>query len=539
MTALNPLKYIVKDPEKQAFLSNISWGMLYVAMVSCLDVVSTIGLYRDIGVTPWSPSAGLALAFAFLNGVNFWPYIMLGMLASELLTSKATFPFLSAIFMATGSTVIWLSAGAALHRLVDFDPLLRTIRATLLLMGVAFIAGLADTLLTVSMLWLHAMVSTENLVSAAWRYLVGDVVGVLVVTPLVLLLRSGAPWPRPQLVHALQLLVLAAAMVIIFGSRAATTYQLFYLLFLPILWVALRDGVAGATIALNAAQLGIIIGAQFRFGITPGTGALQMMMIVLTITGLLAGVVVTEREAAARWLRNQQAALGRSMRLRSAGETAAAIAHQINQPLTAISTYASIATDALEAGKSEAAKTTMAKLVAECDRAASVLRSIRDLVKQGAMTREPVLIQRLFNDLSQLHAEDLKSSRIQLKLDIPQNQPPFDCDPVQVEQALENLINNSIEAIAETGNPGSIVLSSYMQGEDMIVEVNDDGPGFAPGLDAIATTPFMTTKANGSGLGLAIARSVAEAHGGSLSVVPRNNGATVRLRLPPRRRSTE
>ena len=109
------------------------------------------------------------------------------------------------------------------------------------------------------------------------------------------------------------------------------------------------------------------------------------------------------------------------------------------------------------------------------------------------------------------------------------------CDPVQLQQALYNLINNSIEAIQETGRSGQIRVTAIPTDDVVTFEVSDDGPGFAAGLDVLLAAPFATTKANGSGLGLAIARSVAEAHGGSLSIVPRDRGATVRLVLPTKR----
>jgi signal transduction histidine kinase len=110
--------------------------------------------------------------------------------------------------------------------------------------------------------------------------------------------------------------------------------------------------------------------------------------------------------------------------------------------------------------------------------------------------------------------------------------PTILADPIQLEQALDNLITNSIEAIREAQRGSRIILSARMEDGDTYIEVRDDGPGFAPGLESIATTPFMTTKRNGTGLGLAIARSVAEAHGGSLAVNARGTGASIRLRLP-------
>jgi signal transduction histidine kinase len=407
----------------------------------------------------------------------------------------------------------------------------------LLFVSVALVAASADTIAYIANLATVGAVPENGLFPVSWRRLVGDWVGVLVISPLFLVLGSGSRLPRPSPIHLAQLLVLAAALAIIIWYREATTYQLFYLLFLPILWVGLRDGIVGSVLAINIVQIGILFSVHLRFGVTPGVGVLQTLMIVLALTALLVGVVVTERQAAGQRLRQQQSALERALRLRSAGETAAAIAHQLNQPLTAISTYASIAEDALGSGKDKLARDTMTKLTSECERAASVMRSIRDLVKQGALSREPMRLQSMVDSLKGIHAQDCTDNRIQLHSQIPAGYPQLFADPVQLEQALANLINNSIEAIKETGRGGRIDVSARLEKDDAVIEVSDNGPGFAPGLEATVTTPFMTTKQNGSGLGLAIARSVAEAHGGSLSVLPRSTGACVRLRIPATRRN--
>ncbi len=507
-------------------------GVGYCLAALMLDWLSLIGLYRGIGVTPWSPTTGLALAYAYWAGPVAWPFIAVAELLTLLVVNPTRFsiPALGVVIVATCGT--WVAAAVCLRSVVTFDPRLRTVQSLLVLIAVATIGALMHSSAYMLALWYDRMIGQTELFPAAWRLVVGDVVGILIVAPLLLLFARDHRLEWPEWTHLAQFLVLLAALWTVFAYRQATTYQLFYLLFLPLLWVALRDGVRGVILMLNAAQIGIIVGTHVRADIVPGTGSLQILMIALAVTGLLVSAVVTEREAAGQRLREQQAALGRALRLRSAGETAAAIAHQINQPITAISTYAAIARDAIAAGNHELAGTALGKLTHECDRAAEVMRSIRDLVKQGALSPAPMRLARLLEDVRVAHASELGSQRIVMGIEIAPGLPILMADQVQLEQAVDNLVVNSIEAIGESGRPGHIGIIVRAEGDDTIIEVEDSGPGFAPGLDALATTPFMTTKRNGSGLGLAIARSVAEAHGGSLAVMRRSTGACIRIRLP-------
>ena len=507
-------------------------GVGYCLAALTLDWLSNIGLYSGLGVTPWTPTSGLAVAFAYIFGNRGIVPIVLAEFLILAVTNKPGFSCGAILLLTVTGASTWLIGAMILRTMPEFEPRLGSVQALLRLMIVAFAQAIVSSLNYIAALWTSNLIDTTNLYPIAWRLLVGHVVGILVVAPLPLMLFAGWRFPRMTPVRLLQILVLLATLWVIFTYRAATAYQLFYLLFLPLLWIAIRDGIGGAAVMLNVAQIGIILGAQMRTDIMPSTGSLQILMITLALTGLLVGAVVTDRHAAGQRLRDQHAALSRALRLRSAGETAAAISHQINQPITAISTYAAVARDALERNDSDLARTTLAKLSEECDRAASVTKSIRDLVKQGSLSSAPTRIQDVIESTRRTHSPELSAMDIVLEVDLPANLPVILADHIQLEQALDNIVTNSLEAIRDASHGSRIRISAAVDKAEIIIDVEDDGPGFAPGLDALATTPFMTTKHNGSGLGLAIARSVAEAHGGSLAILPRNSGACIRLRLP-------
>jgi two-component system sensor kinase FixL len=511
---------------------SFAMGVGYILASVVLDWLSDIGVYRGLGVTPWEPASGLALALVYFLGWSALPYIVAAEAVILIFASKVGFPAIWFVFLTVLNSALIAGAGEMLRRLAGFEPRLVSVQAVLNLIVVAIVLSTLLSLTYIVALWFSGRIASDIALALAWRLLVGHLVGILVLGPLPMMLAAGWRPPKPTPVRVAQVLLMLLSVWVVFNYREATAYQLFYLLFLPVLWTALKDGIGGAVLMLNVAQIGVILGAQLRMGFVPGTGSLQALMIALALTALLVGAVVSDRQAAGQRLRDQHAALNRALRLRSAGETAAAISHQINQPITAISTYAMVAREALAANKFDLAKSTLEKLSEECDRAAAVARSIRDLVKQGSLQTERVNLQELADGLRRAHSIDCATHDIAFLVDVPGPAAVALADRIQLEQALDNLVTNSIESIRDAGFGSRIKISARADGGHTFIDVEDDGPGFAPGLDSLATTPFMTTKRNGSGLGLAIARSVAEAHGGSLAIIHRSSGACVRLRLP-------
>jgi C4-dicarboxylate-specific signal transduction histidine kinase len=262
-------------------------------------------------------------------------------------------------------------------------------------------------------------------------------------------------------------------------------------------------------------------------------------MIALAITGLIVGTIFAEREDAAARLRDQQASINRALRIRSAGEVAATIAHEINQPLTALSTYAGIAAKAMQDGRQDLVARAIDKIQSESARANEVLRGIRELLRQGTLTKRNVDLKAKLAELEVLLGEDLEKKGIRLVIASDFDFPIIRADGVQLQQAIHNLIVNAAEAILGVGRGGTVKAKVRVSGDDVVIEVEDDGPGFPPGFDVDEPTPFTTTKPEGSGLGLAVARSIAEAHGGGLSIRTSPRGARVALKLPIEREGDE
>src|SRR5258708_31715726 len=180
------------------------------------------------------------------------------------------------------------------------------------------------------------------------RYWVGDVIGIAVLTPFLLLLmdrerRLAVRQSWSAIEAVLQLTVIALALWIMFGREQLQHFEFSYLLFLPLIWIALRGGLMGATWGIVATQVGLIVATQIKGFDAYVVTQDQLLMLAVAVTGLLLGIVVEERrraDAALRWAKKHEAELAQAARLTTTGEMAAAIAHELNQPLTSAISYA-------------------------------------------------------------------------------------------------------------------------------------------------------------------------------------------------------
>jgi two-component system sensor kinase FixL len=142
----------------------------------------------------------------------------------------------------------------------------------------------------------------------------------------------------------------------------------------------------------------------------------------------------------------------------------------------------------------------------------------------------------LLRDFSELMAADLASRSITLRITVPAGFPLVRIDRVQIAQALHNLVNNAADAMTGIGQHGVIfIVVSWVAAKtrpEFAISVIDEGPGFPPSVNIERPVPFISTKSEGTGIGLSIARTVAEAHGGRLTISSAATGACVRIILP-------
>jgi C4-dicarboxylate-specific signal transduction histidine kinase len=253
-------------------------------------------------------------------------------------------------------------------------------------------------------------------------------------------------------------------------------------------------------------------------------------------TLLLSGDDVTERRLAEESARRTADRMNEVARLASLGEMAGGIAHEINQPLTAISNYAQASFRMLAQPATDMAdvREALQEIAAQALRAGEIIRRLRNLIRKKETQQEPATLDALITDVVGFCSGDAKLSEIRITAQIEEPLPELQIDKIQIQQILFNLLRNAMEAVmANPPGQRNIRVNCEREGDWVRLRIVDNGPGVAADFVGRMFTPLQTTKSSGTGLGLAISRSIAEAHQGSLRYIPETGpGACFELRLP-------
>lgn len=231
-----------------------------------------------------------------------------------------------------------------------------------------------------------------------------------------------------------------------------------------------------------------------------------------------------------------QVELARASRLTTMGELAASIAHEVNQPLAAVTNNSSACLRLLAEGnlKPEILRRALEEIVADGTRASAVIARIRALIQKGPSERNQLDINEIIEEVLDITRRELYENRVEIERQLTRPIPCVLGNRVELQQVILNLIINGIEAMAAVTNRRHLlwVQSGVDESGNISIAVRDSGRGI--GLDADHMfTPFYTTKANGLGMGLSISRSRIEAHGGRLWVTPNYpDGAAFYFTLP-------
>ncbi len=229
---------------------------------------------------------------------------------------------------------------------------------------------------------------------------------------------------------------------------------------------------------------------------------------------------LTERIHSGREARQLRDRLTQVGRLSTMGEMAASIAHEINQPLTAVATYAHAGKRLLDSGRADLAdiSNTLEQIGQQAQRAGEVIRSLRRFLRQKKSARERHEVNDMIREVVLLADVDARAHNVELQLVLQDGLPAVVADPVQVQQVILNLIRNGLDATRENGVADPILICSRLRPDDRIeISVEDAGPGVSADMLERVFSPFQTSKSDGMGMGLSISRSIIAAHGGNLS----------------------
>jgi len=637
----------------------------YLALYIVLDWMSLIhptGAPSALGITPWNPPAGLSFALLLRYGPLFMPAVFAAVtLASILFHGLSDMP-LAILASALTISLVYGAATLVLRNRLLMSIRLRTHRDLLILLAVALAATMLVAVSVVAIFASSGLLEWDGFWNFAFHFWVGDMIGIAGFTPLVLLMMDGerraaiAQGSRPWEV-VLQFCTITIGLWIIFGWESTDHFEYSYVLFLPLIWIALRGGLVGATWGILATQLGLALAIQIKGFDADVTNQFQLLMIAVAVTGLVLGSIVDEEEraesslrdsemrlqtvvetapdailtfdetgvitaanraalrmfaapgrwpfgvriqtllsglspdimevmpggemvarrlddtsfaaevaigaatigkrvlyvAAVRdisirkqaemWLKEHEAELAHASRLTATGEMAASLAHELNQPLTALISYARACQAVLKAGgaddeRSLAAQPLIDQAVQQALRAGDIIRSTREFLRRDDARVTKVEIAQIFKAVCDLVRAEAALNQIRIVIRFEPEVPPVLADAIQVEQVILNLIRNSMEAMSIIpADLREIRLSAALDPADpsfVIVGVKDSGPGFPPEFADRMFKPFSTTKTTGMGLGLSISRSIIETHGGRIWNVTDEIecGADIRFTLP-------
>jgi two-component system, LuxR family, sensor kinase FixL len=534
------------------FASKGAVAAAFFAAYVALEWISAIHEYKGVPITPWNPGLGVVFTLMVLAGARGAFVLFAGVLCAEIfvLRSDLEWPIVIGIGVSTSSSYA-LVAGA-LRRYFRLDAALSHLRDVLILLA----AGLGGAVISAVVLD-ALLVASENLdirdvIHAALPLLVGDVIGIAVMTPLGLrlALRRRVMIAPDRLIGpasegVVYIVVITVGLSVVTGTGSTDGFKFFYLLFLPVVMAAVRHGLDGACVVLAVTQLGLVGLARLRGYDAEAFTELQVRMFVLTATGLIVGVIVSERrnsdrrarEAEAR-LKEKEAVAAQAARFNLVSGLASAVAHEINQPMTAVRALARSVQHILSTpgGDLERARANMTTMIAQVDHASEVVRRVREFIRRGRLQIGVLDVRSMLEEALTLIRPQGSANGVRIELDVPADLPSIQGDRVQLEQVVLNLVRNAIEALVVKRQDGGciqITARAYDAPARLEVGVMDNGPGVDDDVAERLFVPLTTSKDEGLGLGLAICVSIVESHGGRLWLESRQAGATeFRFSLP-------
>ena len=501
--------------------------------------------------TLWPPNA-LLMAALLLTPVNWWWALLAAVLPAHLLAElqSGVPPAMVLGWYVSNCSEALIGAGLV-RAFVPGALRLDSLRsAGMFLAWGAFVAPLASSFLDAGFVTLIGWGKGEYLELVRLRF-ASNVLANLTIVPVVVtcatygLQRFRA---QPLTRHAEAVLLLAGLIV---ASLVVFDLPLFDANFAPalfyaplpfLLWAAMRLGVVGTAAALAVLVLMTIFGAVNGLG--PFTGGspqdtardMQLFLIAVSVPMLLFAVALEERARSEREAHEQRLQLTHLSRVAMLGEMSGGLAHELNQPLTAILSNAQAA-QALIANKAmdEAELLDILRdIVSAEQRAGEVILRLRALFKRGETYFQRLDVNEVVGEVMSLAHGDLATRSIEATLQLAPTLPPIQGDRIQLQQVLLNLVMNASEAMAgNVSGERKLTVRTIGAGGKVHISVIDRGPGFPADMHEKLFEPYFTTKPQGLGLGLSISRSIISAHHGKLwGVGTPGRGASFHISLP-------
>jgi signal transduction histidine kinase len=489
----------------------------FVGLYVLLDWVSYIEPLFRLNITPWNPDPALGLVVWLRYGRRAALPWFAALLLSELWVRGCPAGWPLTLILSGQLVLGYGLIGEALRRVFANAAMLDNRHHLLSWLGIVVTGLSLNGSIYIGLLWLAGFVPSGALGMAVVRFVIGDIVGVVVSMPLIWMLASRDG--RRVLARVLRspetagYLALSSLLVwaVFHGVIGDGEFQHFYFLFLPIIWAATRHGLPGTGVVAFVLQFGIILMVRTgEVGDIP-FAELQLLGAALALVGFFIGVVVDEQRQTAEGLKQ-------SLRLAAAGEMAAALAHELNQPTTAIAAYGQACEHLLARGDTgPLLSETIGKMVREAGRASEVVRRLREFFRTGAMHLETAPVAAIIGTVTRQFEAQCAAHGVQLNV-VTEADLAVRADRLQIELVVRNLVANALDAVLTRTEPGGCITvrAASLPGARLQVAVQDNGPGVSTAVAARLFEPFVSNKSSGLGLGLVLSRAIVEAHGGRL-----------------------
>ncbi|MCH8502810.1 MAG: MASE1 domain-containing protein [Ectothiorhodospiraceae bacterium] len=486
------------------------------------------------------PATGVLLAYVYHYGYRLAiSGALFGVLAQFQLGAG---PMDALVLGAAGGAAAM--AGARLLRATEFGPRLQRIRDGLLLLAVG---ALASALISAVLGGLVLAGLSSRLPEVFGLCLLADFMGMLILSPVLMtmLRRPRGDFSLNPEGWALLLLAPGIALAVYsldlpFMMTLPASYALFPVLMYAAIrqppWLVALLILLVAGVALHCTALG---GGPFaQSGMRHDLLSMHAQVAMLALTGLLLAALRAERQAAENAARQHLSNLARAGRLNAMSTLAAGIAHEVNQPLCAVNSYAQAARRMVERDEGgQPLREALDRIVSGTERASDIVRRTRGYLREESAQHQPQQLNALIEEALALLGPELRRQQVTLKLDLAPGLPTVLASGIELHQVVVNLVQNAVEAMGVSRSPEQRwvgVQTRLSAGGDAIcLRVSDNGPGLPPGDRRALFEPLFGSRPQGTGMGLCIVRSIVDAHHGRLEA---NNlpgaGACFHIRLP-------
>ena len=487
------------------------------------------------------PHAVLIVILLLVPVRQWWAYTLATVIAHFIATQQAHWPVLYALHCEAFDAVQNVLAAAGI-RLFIKSPLNRiTLRDALVFVLITVIIVPFGTAFWGAAFTISNGFGTRYWIE--WRNLgISNGVTAVVLVPALLLAvnrlsgRGSRVTPRRWIEGSLLALGIVVVGTYVFANLPSGPETSPALLYAPIpllIWAALRFGLSGISAAMLVVTFEAIWGAMHGHGPflqqSPAENALALQMfLIVTGTPLMFLSVLLEDDR-----RSQQALLeveddarrhreqiNLLSRVSLLGEMTASLAHELNQPLSAIISNANAGMRYVERGKDdpETLRDILGDVESDAHRAYDIIRNVRNTIKKGDPARRQIDLNELVTNVAHVVRPDAVGYSCEVETSLAKDLPPIEGDPVQIQQVLVNLVSNALDAMRQTPmGRRKVEISTAGKGESEVrLSVRDHGSGIRTEVHDRLFDQFFTTKEHGLGMGLAIVRSIVEAHGGKI-----------------------